>query len=261
MSSRKRRLPKERRLRVSLMALSREARAIRQANPCCFVIFGASGDLTARLLMPAIYRLAAQKRLPEAFAIIGLAHSHRSDDEFRATLKKALEEHLSEKIDSNTIAWLLERSCYVSGEFEDPAAYDRLDDALKRIESERVGAVVARGDAELGFQQVSELLPIAGIDYVGLLPGEVQQVSIVSAAIATRSKARARTLRRRVIPSPTPRTTPSKNPSSGRYGMGPRLRGGGPFSLFGRCRFSGGGARGTPLGKPDADQPQFVEQA
>jgi glucose-6-phosphate 1-dehydrogenase len=119
------------------MALSREARAVRQANPCCFVIFGASGDLTARLLAPALYRLAAQKRLSDGFAIIGFAHSHRSDDEFRGTLKKALEEHVSEKTDPNTVAWLLERILYVQGEFEDPAAYDRLEQTLKRIEEQR----------------------------------------------------------------------------------------------------------------------------
>ena len=119
------------------MALSRETRAVRQSNACCFVIFGASGDLTARLLMPALYRLAAQKRLPEAFAIIGLAHSHRSDDEFRSRLKTALDEHVSEKADSGTVAWLMERSTYVQGEFEDPAAYDRLETALQRTESER----------------------------------------------------------------------------------------------------------------------------
>lgn len=58
----------------------------------------------------------------------------------------------------------------------------------QRIVSERVGAVVARGDAELGFQQVSELLPIAGLDYVGPLPEDVQRVSTFSAGIATRSR-------------------------------------------------------------------------
>jgi molybdate transport system substrate-binding protein len=58
----------------------------------------------------------------------------------------------------------------------------------KRIESERVGAVVARGDAELGFQQVSELLPIAGVDYVGPLPPEAQRVTVFSAGIATGAK-------------------------------------------------------------------------
>ena len=54
----------------------------------------------------------------------------------------------------------------------------------RRILSERVGTVVARGEAELGFQQVSELLPIAGIDYVGPLPAEVQRVTVFSAGIA-----------------------------------------------------------------------------
>ena len=54
----------------------------------------------------------------------------------------------------------------------------------KRIESERVGAVVARGDAEIGFQQISELLPVPGIDYVGPLPPEAQRVTVFSAGIA-----------------------------------------------------------------------------
>lgn len=58
----------------------------------------------------------------------------------------------------------------------------------KRILSERVGTVVARGDAALGLQQVSELLPIEGIDYIGPLPAEVQRVTVFSAGIATASK-------------------------------------------------------------------------
>ncbi len=58
----------------------------------------------------------------------------------------------------------------------------------KRILSERVGTVVARGDAELGLQQVSELVPIPGIDYVGPLPDEVQQATLFSAGIVTGAK-------------------------------------------------------------------------
>ncbi len=58
----------------------------------------------------------------------------------------------------------------------------------QRVEGERVGDVVARGDAELGFQQISELLPIAGIDYVGALPDEAQRVSTFSAGIAVGSR-------------------------------------------------------------------------
>jgi molybdate transport system substrate-binding protein len=59
----------------------------------------------------------------------------------------------------------------------------------KRIESERVGNVVARGDAEIGFQQVSELLPIPGIDYVGPLPAQVQRVTTFSAGVSVNARA------------------------------------------------------------------------
>lgn len=65
---------------------------------------------------------------------------------------------------------------------------DQVKPKSKRILSERVGTVVARGDAALGLQQVSELLPVAGIDYIGPLPAEVQQNTVFSAGIATASK-------------------------------------------------------------------------
>lgn len=58
----------------------------------------------------------------------------------------------------------------------------------KKIFSERVGTVVARGDAELGFQQVSELIPIEGLDFVGPLPEEVQRVTVFSAGLAAGAK-------------------------------------------------------------------------
>jgi len=65
---------------------------------------------------------------------------------------------------------------------------DEIKAKSRRVESQRVGALVARGEAEIGFQQVSELLPIAGIDYVGPLPDQAQRVSIFSAGIAARAK-------------------------------------------------------------------------
>lgn len=58
---------------------------------------------------------------------------------------------------------------------------------VKRIEVERVGSVVARGDAEIGFQQMSELRPITGIEIVGPLPSAVQRVSVFSAGVVSRS--------------------------------------------------------------------------
>ncbi len=65
---------------------------------------------------------------------------------------------------------------------------DQIKGKARRILSERVGSVVARGEAEIGFQQVSELLPIPGVDYVGPLPPEVQKVTLFSAGIAVGSK-------------------------------------------------------------------------
>jgi len=62
---------------------------------------------------------------------------------------------------------------------------DQVKPKSKRILSERVGSVVARGDAALGLQQVSELLPIAGIDYIGPLPAEVQRVTTFSCGLQT----------------------------------------------------------------------------
>ena len=58
----------------------------------------------------------------------------------------------------------------------------------RRILSERVGTVIARGDAEVGFQQVSELLPIQGIDYIGTIPEAVQQPTIFCAGIAANAR-------------------------------------------------------------------------
>lgn len=62
---------------------------------------------------------------------------------------------------------------------------DQMQLTAKKIYSERVGTVVARGDADLGFQQVSELIPIAGIDFLGELPAEVQQTVLFSAGITS----------------------------------------------------------------------------
>ena len=65
---------------------------------------------------------------------------------------------------------------------------DEVKGKAKMIPAEPVAAVVARGEAEIGFQQVSELLPIAGADFVGQLPLEVQKITVFSAGIATAAK-------------------------------------------------------------------------
>jgi molybdate transport system substrate-binding protein len=88
-------------------------------------------------------------------------------------------------------------SASVSGRYLTTELFQRLGIAeqmlpkSRRIEGERVGAVVARGEAELGFQQTSELLPVPGIDYIGPLPAGVQRVSVFSGGVAVHSGHRA----------------------------------------------------------------------
>ena len=74
---------------------------------------------------------------------------------------------------------------YLSTElFQRLGVAEQIKDKATKIYSERVGTVVARGDAEIGFQQVSELLPFKELDYVGALPDEVQQRVFFSAGVA-----------------------------------------------------------------------------
>ena len=85
-------------------------------------------------------------------------------------------------------------SASVSGLYLSTELFQRLGIAeqvmgkSRRIDGERVGAVVARGEAEIGFQQISELLPVPGIDYVGPLPPDVQRVTVFSAGVAVGSR-------------------------------------------------------------------------
>jgi glucose-6-phosphate 1-dehydrogenase len=107
------------------------------ADPCCFVIFGASGDLTHRLLVPALYNLAATGLLPEAFSIIGVARAEMSNDAFRSDLDKGLRRFALRDVDRRTADRLLACVSYVSGAADDPATYDRLGHELARVEQER----------------------------------------------------------------------------------------------------------------------------
>ena len=68
-------------------------RARRTPEPCALAIFGASGDLTQRKLFPALYALAFRRLLPERFAVVGVARSPMSTDEFRERMRQAVIEH------------------------------------------------------------------------------------------------------------------------------------------------------------------------
>jgi glucose-6-phosphate 1-dehydrogenase len=108
----------------------------RRPDPCAFVIFGAGGDLTKRLLFPALYNLAAADLLPDGFAVIGIARHDMSDAQFRDAMAAALRKFATVKISQSIADRLLERLYYVRGDFNDMSTYDRLKQALARADRE-----------------------------------------------------------------------------------------------------------------------------
>ena len=105
----------------------------KQAPACRFVIFGAGGDLTRRLLMPALYNLRLAGLLDEEFRIIGVDAREMDEDAFRAHLTEAMTHFVTErrgdaagKLDQDAWNWMSERLSYLSGDFADPATFEKL---------------------------------------------------------------------------------------------------------------------------------------
>ena len=105
-----------------------------RASPCVMVIFGASGDLTKRKLIPALCNLAQGKLLSSQFAIIGFSYDSITTEAFRTQLSKDIKEFASEPVDAKLWDWLLQRIYYVQGDFQDAAAYERLKQQIAAAE-------------------------------------------------------------------------------------------------------------------------------
>ncbi|MGE5271808.1 MAG: hypothetical protein ACM3JG_19280, partial [Thiohalocapsa sp.] len=123
------------------------ARALRghRAPPCAMVIFGASGDLTKRLLMPALYNLARARRLPDRFAVIGVDRSEWSEENFRAHLTEGVRSFISdtastgpasEAFDPDTWDFIASRMTHIDGDATLPELYERLKKGLAKVEKE-----------------------------------------------------------------------------------------------------------------------------
>ena len=106
---------------------------------CSIVIFGATGDLTHRKLVPALYHLALENDLPSGVKIIGFARRDKSDEEFRAGLK-ALNKEVSRSGHNEAVWDEFEKNIhYHRSEFQDLDGYKRLAERLDAIDSERGG--------------------------------------------------------------------------------------------------------------------------
>ena len=103
-------------------------------SPCVMVIFGASGDLTKRKLVPALYNLAQEGLLSQQFAVIGFAFDPLTTDSFRAQLSEEIKQFEAHPVDAKLWQWLLERIYYLQGDFKDSSAYQRLKDQIGQVE-------------------------------------------------------------------------------------------------------------------------------
>jgi glucose-6-phosphate 1-dehydrogenase len=108
--------------------------AAHPAPPCVMVIFGASGDLTKRKLLPALLNLAEEGLLPKDFAIVGFSFDQMTTEALRQKLDKEVREFALRPVDDHLWQWLLERIYYVQGDFGDSSAYQRLKDQILAAE-------------------------------------------------------------------------------------------------------------------------------
>jgi glucose-6-phosphate 1-dehydrogenase len=106
----------------------------RPTGPCVMVIFGATGDLTARKLFPALYNLAKSNLLSREFAIVGVGRNDYTVDQFRQVMGDKLQTYATSTVDSDLKEWLLRRVYYVGGEFTDPQLYSRLAQMLTEVD-------------------------------------------------------------------------------------------------------------------------------
>jgi len=108
-----------------------------KAPPATVVIFGATGDLTKRKLIPALFNLTTAGLLPDAFAIVGMGRTEMSSEQFRDHMRADLEQFATRKVDPQLADWLIERIYYTAGNFKDGASYERLEKEIQKAETEQ----------------------------------------------------------------------------------------------------------------------------
>lgn len=108
----------------------------RGASPTIVVIFGASGDLTSRKLIPAVFNLGLDNLLPTDFFLIGFGRKAIPDDEFQEHCRSAVKEFSRREIDAEVIDRLTSRSSYCAGGYDEAEAFSRLREAIEKREKD-----------------------------------------------------------------------------------------------------------------------------
>ena len=121
---------------TEVLPIATKPRVGRVSDPCVMVIFGFTGDLTRRKLIPALYNLATQQLLSREFAVIGVGRTAMSDDDARKKVTEDFKKFATGTVDSDLWEWFVRRISYVSGDFDDPATYEKLKETLAKVDKE-----------------------------------------------------------------------------------------------------------------------------
>lgn len=119
------------------LRLSSDRRLNRIAGPSALVIFGVTGDLSRKKLMPAVYDLANRGLLPPGFALVGFARREWEDQDFEKVVHDAVKQYARTPFDEDVWRQLAEGIRFVQGEFDDAAAFERLKTTLHDLDRER----------------------------------------------------------------------------------------------------------------------------
>ena len=106
-------------------------------DPCSFVIFGVTGDLAHRLVLPALYNLAATDLLPDKFCVVGVARKAMSNEALRDSLMKGVREFATRPVDDAIAKRLLECVTCIAADPKQPASFDRMREQLEKLETNR----------------------------------------------------------------------------------------------------------------------------
>ena len=147
----------------------REGETVRNgqvAPPCAMVIFGASGDLTKRKLIPALYNVAKSNLLSREFAVIGIARADMDDAAFRARMRADIQKYATAQVEPSVWEWLERHLYYVRGSFTDDETYERLRRCLAEVERDhgtRGNVFYYLATAPEGFAEIVRHLGAAGL--------------------------------------------------------------------------------------------------
>jgi glucose-6-phosphate 1-dehydrogenase len=111
-------------------------RSGRPGDPCVMVIFGGTGDLTKRKLIPALYHLAKLQLLSREFSVVAVAHNQMTTEEYRQKVAADMQQFIDEPLDGDLTQWFVRRMHYMSGEFGDKNTFQQLQQMLAKVDKD-----------------------------------------------------------------------------------------------------------------------------